>query len=105
MIPSIFGHEEIENRILQDFQNNKLHHAILFSGPKSIGKAHLATKLALEIISSARQNDFNFNENNLTNNPDLLIIKREINQKKELKKDITIDSIRKISDFINLTSA
>lgn len=92
----LFGYRPIKEEILKNFNQNKLHHALILSGLDGIGKCSFAKLLAQNITD-------NFSE--IKNNPDILLIQRELNQKKELKKDITIDSIRKISDYISLTSS
>lgn len=92
----LLGYKKIEEDILKSLEINKLHHALIFSGVEGIGKFSFSKILAQKITN-------NFCE--IKNNPDILLIKRELNQKKELKKEITIDSIRKINDFVNLTSS
>ncbi len=90
------GYQKIREDLIQSFTSNKLHHALIFSGIKGIGKCSFAKSLAQEITN---------NYSDIENNPDLLLIQRGFNYKKELKKDITIDEVRKINDFVNLTSS
>lgn len=85
----LVGFESIKLNLLNLHQNNKLHHAILFCGKKGIGKASFAKEIAQEILQSTIQN-----------HPDLLIIEKE-----EGKREISVEKIRKIADFINQTSA
>lgn len=42
-----FGHAEIESRLVKMFNENKLPHAMLFVGPRGVGKGTLAQKLAI----------------------------------------------------------
>lgn len=89
----LFGYQIIEKQLLENLRSGKLHHALLFSGNKGIGKSTFAKYLAKIIVA-------NSTNISLENNPDILLIERD-----ESKKDITIDLIRKITDFTNLTSA
>jgi len=85
----LIGFEETKSHLLNSHQNNKLHHAILIHGKKGIGKASFAKEFAAIILQSKIQN-----------HPDLLLIEKE-----EGKKEISVEKIRKISGFINQTSA
>ena len=42
MMSDIIGHEKIQQFLTASFQNNRLHHAYLFLGPRSIGKMTMA---------------------------------------------------------------
>ena len=68
----VLGYQKIESDILNDFSNSKLHHAIIFSGIKGIGKFSFAKKLAAEITN---------NKNPTLSNPNCLVIKRSIGKK------------------------
>lgn len=89
----LFGYQTIEKQLLENLKLGKLHHALLFSGNKGIGKASFIKNLAEIIVDNPTNISFE-------NNPDILLIERD-----EDKKDITVDLIRKIIDFTNLTSA
>lgn len=89
MTNNLIGFDEIKQNLLNSYQSNKLHHAILLSGIKGIGKATFLKNLAQEILN-------NFNDNN----PDILEIRKD-----DDKKEITVDKIRKIFNFVTQTSA
>ncbi len=90
----LFGYTKIEEDILKILDANKLHHALIFCGIEGIGKSSFVKLLAQKITKS---------KFDTTNNPDIILIQRELNPKKELAKNITVDTVRKINDFINLT--
>lgn len=82
---SLIGFKLTESRLIEAYKNHKLPHAILLCGKKGIGKARFAKELALKITNS---------------NPDILIIEKDAE-----KKEINVDKIREIKDFVNQTSA
>lgn len=103
----MIGFDSIKSSLLGNYNQQKLHHAILFHGKKGIGKASFAHKFALQILqNSASDGSANSQQNpsgnfsNTSIHPDLLII-----EKLENKRDIVVDQIRKIADFSNQTSA
>jgi len=84
----LIGFNQIKSTLLNSYQTQKLHHAILLHGKKGIGKASFAAELTKEILGKSAIY------------PDLLLIEKEAE-----KKEITVDKIRKIADFSNQTSA
>ncbi len=87
----LYGFETIEKLLEKSWQEKKFHHALLIDGQKGIGKAGFARKLATKLLSSSSKN---------YNHPDILLI-----QKDGGKKEITIDKIRQIGNFINHSGA
>ncbi len=97
----LLGFEEIRNALISNFKKNKLHHGLLFSGKKGVGKASFALELAAEIILFSSINKAaDLSKIQSGSHPDLLIIKKE-----EKKQSISIDEIRQINHFLSLTSA
>jgi len=84
----LIGFNQTKSTLLNSYQTQKLHHAILLHGKKGIGKASFAAEIAKEILGKSALY------------PDLLLIEKEVE-----KKEITVDKIRKIADFSNQTSA
>lgn len=85
----LIGFDQVKSSLGNSFQNQKLHHAILLSGKKGVGKASFAKEFCTKILGEKN-----------SPHPDFLIIEKEPE-----KREITVDKIRKIADFMNQTSA
>ncbi len=83
------GFKEINSKLQFLFDNSKMPHAIIIQGKEGVGKASYANYFALKNLDSQ-----------IKNHPDLLIIKKD-----KGKRDISIDLIRKVTSFLNQTSA
>jgi DNA polymerase-3 subunit delta' len=46
----LYGHEQAETRLLDAYHSGKFHHAWLLTGPKGVGKATLAYRLAKYLL-------------------------------------------------------
>jgi len=113
----LYGHEDIESKILNDFNQGRLPHAIALCGASGIGKATLAYRIAKFLLS--RKSDDNKADSLFVpnSNPsvkrvlskghaDLMVIEREYDEKKgRYKNDISVESIRKIHPFLSKTAA
>ena len=80
--------EKIISQLLSLYNDSKLHHAILIDGKEGIGKASFSLEFVAQIL-----------ESNNINHPNLLIIS------KDDKKEIGVEKIRQISDFVNKSAA
>src|SRR6516162_2757416 len=49
--PVLLGHDEVERELSRLYQASRLPHAILFCGPRGIGKATLAFRLARFVLA------------------------------------------------------
>lgn len=85
----LIGFDSVKSKLLSSYRDEKLHHAILLHGKKGIGKASFAQELSREILG-----------NKGAIYSDLLLIEKD-----HEKKEITVDKVRKMSDFTNQTSA
>lgn len=47
----LFGHERVERNLATAFLEGRLHHALILSGPRGIGKASLAYRLAAFVLA------------------------------------------------------
>ena len=80
MFENIVGHERQKEILAKSILNDSISHAYLFLGQEGIGKFKLACEFAKKILKTE----------NLNINPDFKIIK-----KREDKKDIVVEQIRK----------
>ncbi len=113
---NIIGNQQIQKQIIELFIKKKLPQSLIFNGIQGIGKYTYAITLA-KIILSYNITDIPSNIDNIFLNQDvcksvdinscsnLLIIKPHYDEKSKSYKDIiTIEEIRKINDFLHLTS-
>ena len=99
-------HKEQWEKIIQTRLNNRMPHALLFSGPRGVGKTQFARYLASSIFCFSPVNDFipcgkckSCELFVAGNHPDICLIEPE-----EEGKQIKVDQIRDLIDFINLKS-
>lgn len=100
------GHKTEKELFAKLIKNNTIPHALLFSGPKKIGKKKVALEFIKSIFCTNRKEGWGFcNEcyscRNLEANtfPDFIFIKAE-----DDSKDIRIEQIRDLQDKFALTS-
>lgn len=121
------GHKQIENTLLNLYNQDKMPHAIALNGPKGIGKASFAFRLAKFLLHDQSQasdglfgggddlaaESFDipadsdaFRKVASGGHPDLLVIEREINETTgQIKNNLLIDDTRKIPGFFRSTAA
>lgn len=125
---SLLGHDAAEKLMLQRFNEKKLHHAWLITGPKGIGKATLAYRFARFLLAQPDDDpgaslfgDALPSEppSSLEISPDhpiaqriasgghgnLRIIERVADDKGKIKAEITIDPVRELISFFSQTAA
>jgi DNA polymerase-3 subunit delta' len=124
--PHLIGHEKAQAQFLDAFNAKRLHHAWLITGPRGIGKASLAYRIARFMLAhppeaEAGLFDEVFNEKpvNLDLKPDdpvfhrvvsgghsdLMTVERQIDEKtKKLRGEIVVDDIRQLSQFFQKTA-
>lgn len=119
-----FGHTKAEATLLSAWQSAKMHHAWLLTGPKGIGKATLAFRMARFLFDQGLHDDTQSllgepalpkMEVNPTSqaarlvdnlaHPNLLVIDRPFDAKnKKFKTEITVDEVRKTVKFFGSTA-
>ena len=111
----LYGHERAETRLLDAYHSGKFHHAWLLTGPKGVGKATLAYRLAKYLLrypdpSGAPRDSLSLPEGDAISaqvdarsHPDLLVIQREV-EKGKLKAGINVAVSRKAANFFGKTA-
>lgn len=129
----LIGHDAAEKRLLEAWNSERMPHAWLFTGPRGIGKATLAFRLARFALHkgtacAAEEPRLGlFGEAEIGpvtsglaiapalpvahlvangGHPDLLVIERSINHKtKTFRQDIVVEDVAALSRFLRLTPA
>lgn len=126
--PELVGHESVEAVLRQNFDAHRLPHALLLSGPRGIGKATLAFRLARYVLSApdedappdmfgappvpqknglaVPQEGGVFRRVAAGGHADLLTVERAYDaRRKRLRSEIVVDDAREIGAFLRLTPA
>ena len=117
----LYGQAAAEAAFLQAHNSGRMHHGWLISGPRGVGKATLAWKLARFLLATPQGDGGMF----ATPPPDsldiaedhpvarrvragadggLLVIRRGLDDKGNLRRDITVDVMRKLHGFFGLSA-
>jgi len=106
----LLGHREAEEGFQTAWEGGRLHHAWLISGPKGIGKATLAWRMARRVLGAAADQEYGVLGSGPRDpvcqllearaNPDLLMLRRPWDEKrKRWRAEITVDEARKAPSF------
>ncbi len=115
--PNLFGHAGPAAMLASTYRAGKLPHSLLFSGPSGIGKATLAFHLAYHLLDHPDPADAPaelarpdpgsslFRQIAIGAHPSILHLTRPANDKGTgFKTVVTVDEIRKVGNFLSLTS-
>jgi DNA polymerase-3 subunit delta' len=111
----LLGHDAAEQRLVRWWQSGHLPHALLIAGPRGIGKATLAYRMARSILAHgddaqdtlqvARDHPV-FRQVAQRAHPDFLAIERTYDEKaKRLRSEIVVDEVRRLRPFFGATSS
>jgi DNA polymerase III subunit delta' len=121
--PFLIGHEAAEAQLLAAYRAGRLPHAIILGGPRGIGKATLAFRLARFLFAESRHSGGPSGEAGpgslavppdhpvfkrvaAAGHADLLTVEREIDPRtKRLRGEIVVQDTRTIASFLRLTPA
>lgn len=119
----LYGHQAAEETFLAAFNSSRLHHAWLISGPKGVGKATLAWRLARFLLATPEEDGGFFaapkpmtldipdsdpvaHRLAALSEPRLFLLRRPYDDKGErLRGDITVDETRALRNFLALSAA
>src|SRR5580698_2600827 len=115
----LFGHASAEAALLSAYRGGRIPHAFLIAGPKGIGKATLAYRLARFVLAHpdpaapavAKATSLAIDSEHpvarriaAQAQPDLLILERTPNEKGVLRQHITVDDVRRSVAFFGSTA-
>jgi DNA polymerase III subunit delta' len=102
----IVGQEAAAAQFYKAFDTGKPHHAWLLTGPKGIGKATLAYRLAGHVLGQKNQSQAG-RWIAARSHPDLFVLERKLgdNKPRKLKAEISVDDARGLSEFFTHTSS
>ncbi|MDZ4094410.1 MAG: DNA polymerase III subunit delta' [Paracoccaceae bacterium] len=119
----LIGHDAAQTEFLTAFTSDRLHHGWLITGPRGVGKATLAWKIARFLLTTSEDDGGMFAPPppvTLDVAPDhpvahrilagsegrLFLLRRPYDEKAaRLKQDITVDEVRRMKSFFALSSA
>jgi DNA polymerase III subunit delta' len=111
----LYGHDAAERTLLDAIASGRMHHAWLFNGPEGIGKATLAYRLVMSLLSGpAAPSMFEASLDPTPDHPavrqiraqahpDLFVLRRPYDVKaKKLRTEIAVDEVRRMKSFLQL---
>lgn len=119
----LFGHAGAEAAFLEAFSTGRLHHGWMITGPRGVGKATLAWKIARFLLAAPEADGGMFappppdtldipdshpvaRRIAALSEPRLFLLRRPYDDKAgRLKQDITVEEVRKMKSFFALSAA
>jgi DNA polymerase-3 subunit delta' len=109
--PILTGHEAAIRQVAEAFAGGRMHHAWLIAGIEGIGKATLAWHIAYHVLSRGENPIGNLNLKHPSArliaagaHPDMLVVRRALNDKGELRDSIVVEDALKIAAFLHKTA-
>ena len=110
------GDDELEQQIRHKIDNGRFSHGWMLAGASGIGKATLAYRIARAVLDHASLIDsssLQISDTSQTSklvtakaHPDLFIAERRFDEKKgRYENEITVETIRKLTSFLNRTAS
>ena len=113
--PDLAGHEAAEQALRRLVESGRMPHALLLTGPRGIGKATLAFRLARFVLAGAPAggeglalppDDGVFRRVAAGGHADLLTVERAYDpRRRRMRSEIIVDDAREIGGFLRLTAA
>ena len=113
----IYGHDEAIGQFRSAWDKRTLHHAWLLAGPKGVGKATFAYQAARRLLAEAAGPNLDLPGLQVPDDhpvaklitagshPDMRSVKRLENDKGNLNRNIKVDQIRELREFMALSPA
>jgi DNA polymerase III subunit delta' len=113
----IVGQERAVEQFATAWASRKLHHAWLLAGPKGVGKASFAHAAARRVLAEAAGPPFDLAGIDTPDDhpvvklvearshPDMRWLRREENDKGNLNRNIKVEQIRDLGEFMSMTAA
>lgn len=113
----IVGQNRAVDQFADAWASRKLHHAWLLAGPKGVGKAMFAHAAARRILAEAAGPPFDLPRLETDDghpivklveagsHPDMRRLERLLNDKGNLNRNIKVDQVRELGEFLSLSAA
>lgn len=119
----LFGHDAAQTEFLSAFNTGRLHHGWMITGPRGVGKATLAWRLARFLLATPDDDGGMFappkpdtldiaddhpvaRHMRALAEPRLFLLRRPWNdQTSRLRQEITVDEVRRMKSFFSLSAA
>lgn len=108
---SFVGHEAEEEAFAEGMRGGRMHHAWLLAGPKGLGKATLAYRVARAALGARRigprpldvdPEDQIARRVTALSHPDLFVLRRGLNERGKPRREIAVDDARDLGHFFSL---